>query len=187
MTIINLRNRAYVLIVTVFFITLTAMAKHMTEPAFVAKTEKEFVIAMNNCLDYLEKNLRKEQKVNRKLVITQAALESNFGRSRFAIEGNNLFGIRQFANLEEGMLPERVPSTVKWRVAKFDSKCKSVQYYINLLNYNANYEDFRRERTYQLIANINIPMRYFGKLDRFATNPKYPQLLFETYKDIEKI
>jgi len=186
MTIINFRGSTYIFIVILFF-TLTAMVKHMTEPAFVARTEKEFVKSMHDCLDYLERGLRKEHTVNRKLVITQAALESNFARSRFAIEGNNLFGIRQFANLEGGMLPDRVPPTVKWRVARFDSKCKSVKYYIDLLNYNANYEDFRRERTYQLIANINVPMRYFGKLDRFATNPKYPQLLFETYKELEKI
>ena len=168
----------------IFFILLSVWSYHRVEPAFKADTEREFIESMNKCLDRLEKNIPYEQHINRELVITKAVLESNYGRSRFAIEGNNLFGIRQFSNLEKGMLPDRVPETVKWRVAKFESKCDSVRYYINLLNTNHHYEEFRKERKFQIDNNLNLPTRYFIRLEKYATNPLYAELLMKTYHTI---
>ena len=163
----------------IFFILLSLWSYYRVEPAFQANTEKEFIDSVNKCVDHLERNIPYEQRINRQLIVTKAALESNYGRSRFAIEGNNLFGIRQFYNLETGMLPDGVRVTVNWRVAKFDSKCESVRYYINLLNTNHHYEEFRKERTFQINNNLNIPTRYFIRVDKYATNPLYPELLMK--------
>ena len=168
----------------IFFILLSLWSYYRVEPAFKANTEKEFIDSVNKCVDHLERNIPYEQRINRQLIVTKAALESNYGRSRFAIEGNNLFGIRQFYNLETGMLPDGVRVTVNWRVAKFDSKCESVRYYINLLNTNHHYEEFRKERTFQINNNLNIPTRYFIKLEKYATNPLYSELLMKTYNNI---
>ena len=104
-----------------------------SQPAFGYKNNKEFVESVNKCVDYLEKGIKKEDRIPRKLLLTQAALESNYGRSRYAIEGNNLMGIYQFKNLHTGMVPSKNPNA-PFRVAKFQSKCDSIKYYINLLN-----------------------------------------------------
>lgn len=172
-------------LLTFLFLFLIAYIASLKEPAFRAATGKEFIFNINKCVDYLEKSfLTSNQKINRQLIVTKASLESNYGRSRFAIEGNNLFGIRQFENLHKGMLPEGQPPTINWRVAKFKSKCDSVRYYINLLNNNHHYEDFRKEREYQKNNNLNLPTRYFVRLEKYATNPNYPSLLLKTYLEI---
>jgi len=181
---IQFRNMVFTFFGAVLFLTIIGFISNRTEPAFVANTEKEFVKAVDKCVDYLERNIPEDRRIHRRLIVTKAALESNYGRSRFAIEGNNLLGIRQFENLENGMLPDRVASNVKWRVARFDSKCDSIKYYINLLNTNHHYEDFRKERLYQKNNSLNLPTRYFIKLEKYATNPNYSELLMKTYNNI---
>ena len=168
----------------IFFVLLSLWSYYRVEPAFKATTEKEFIDSVNKCVDHLERNIPYDQRINRQLIVTKAALESNYGRSRFAIEGNNLLGIRQFYNLEAGMLPNGVKVTANWRVAKFDSKCDSIKYYINLLNTNHHYEEFRKERTFQMNNNLNLPTRYFIRLEKYATNPLYSELLMKTYNNI---
>jgi len=168
----------------IFFFLLGLWSYYRVEPAFKANTEKEFIDSVNKCVDHLERNIPYDQRINRQLIVTKAALESNYGRSRFAIEGNNLFGIRQFYNLETGMLPDRVKVNVNWRVAKFNSKCDSVKYYINLLNTNHHYEEFRKERKFQIDNHLNLPTRYFIRLEKYATNPLYAELLMKTYNNI---
>jgi len=178
------KNMVFIFFGTIIFLTIIGFISNRTEPAFKANTKQEFITNINKCVDYLERNIPVDQRVNRRLIVTKASLESNYGNSRFAIQGNNLFGIRQFSNLENGILPDKVPYTVNWRVATFNSKCDSVKYYINLLNFNHHYHDFRNERLYQQNNNIQNTTRYFVKLEKYATNPNYPNLLMQTYLEI---
>ena len=154
-----------------------------SQPAFGYKNNKEFVESVNKCADYLERGIKKEDRIPRKLLLTQAALESNYGRSRYAIEGNNLMGIYQFKNLHTGMVPSKNPNA-PFRVAKFQSKCDSIKYYINLLNTKDSYVSFRNERLLQNKLRINDVNRYFHLLYNYSTNPEYPQLLKRTYKEL---
>jgi uncharacterized FlgJ-related protein len=155
-----------------------------SEPAFGYTNNKEFIQSVNKCADYLDKRYKKEERIPRKLLLTQAALESNYGRSRYAKEGNNLMGIYQFKNLHTGMTPSQVTRTRTFRVAKFKSKCHSIEYYINLLNTKDSYKSFRNERELQSKMRVNDVNRYFNLLYNYSTNPEYPQLLKRTYKEI---
>jgi Bax protein len=155
----------------------------LSQPAFGYKNNKEFIQSVNKCADYLDRKYKREERIPRKLLLTQAALESNYGRSRYAIEGNNLMGIYQFKNLHMGMTPAKNPNA-PFRVAKFQSKCHSIDYYINLLNTKDSYKSFRNERELQSKLRINDPNRYFNLLYNYSTNPEYPQLLKRTYKEI---
>jgi Bax protein len=154
-----------------------------SEPAFGYANNREFIQSVNKCADYLEKNIKKEDRIPRKLLLTQAALESNYGRSRYAKEGNNLMGIYQFKNLHNGMTPRDNPNAT-FRVARFKSKCHSISYYINLLNTKDSYKSFRNERELQSKIRVNDVNRYFNLLYNYSTNPEYPQLLKRTYKEI---
>ena len=154
-----------------------------SQPAFGYKNNKEFIESVNRCADYLEKGMKREERIPRKLLLTQAALESNYGRSRYAIEGNNLMGIYQFKNLHTGMIPRGNPNAT-FRVAKFQSKCDSIRYYINLLNTKDSYISFRNEHLLQSKLRVNDVNRYFHLLYNYSTNPEYPQLLIRTYKEI---
>jgi uncharacterized FlgJ-related protein len=154
-----------------------------SEPAFGYSNNKEFIESVNKCADHLEKNIKKEDRIPRKLLLAQAALESNYGRSRYAKEGNNLMGIYQFKNLHTGMTPAN-NTNATFRVAKFRSKCHSIEYYMNLLNTKDSYVSFRNERLLQSKTRTNDVNRYFNLLYNYSTNPEYPQLLKRTYKEI---
>jgi Bax protein len=79
------------------------------------------------------------------LALGQAAYESGYGTSRFAVTGNALFGQWTFGG--EGLIPEQQRSDLgDHRIAAFDWPFDSVRgYFINLCSHPA-YEDFRRLR-----------------------------------------
>jgi len=78
------------------------------------------------------------------LALGQAAYESGYGTSRFAIEGNALFGQWTYSG---GMAPEQKREEKgNYGVAAFDWPFDSVRgYFLNLMSHPA-YEDFRRLR-----------------------------------------
>ena len=178
----NLKHYILYLITAILWIAIVLFVI-FSEPAFGYKNNKEFLQSVNKCADYVEKRFKNENKIPRKLLLTQAALESNYGRSRYAIEGNNLMGIYQFRNLHTGMTPANNPNAT-FRVAKFRSKCHSIEYYINLLNTKDAYKSFRNERELQSKLRINDVNRYFNLLYNYSTNKEYPQLLKKTYNEI---
>jgi uncharacterized FlgJ-related protein len=79
------------------------------------------------------------------LVLGQAAYESGYGTSRFAVKGNALFGQWTFGG--EGLIPEQQRKHLgDHRIASFEWPFDSVRgYFINLSSHPA-YEDFRRLR-----------------------------------------
>ncbi len=178
----NLKNYILYIIITFIWVFIILFLI-FSEPAFGYSNNKEFIQSVNKCADYLEKGMKKEDRIPRKLLLAQAALESNYGRSRYAIEGNNLMGIYQFKNLHTGMTPRDNPNA-KFRVAKFKSKCHSIEYYMNLLNTKDAYVSFRNERLLQSKLRVNDVNRYFHLLYNYSTNPEYPQLLIRTHKEI---
>jgi len=79
------------------------------------------------------------------LALGQAAYESGYGTSRFAIEGNALFGQWTFGG--KGLAPEQQRQQLgDYRIATFDWPFDSVRgYFINLMSHPA-YADFRKLR-----------------------------------------
>src|SRR5210317_1196976 len=79
------------------------------------------------------------------LVLGQAAYESGYGTSRFAVEGNALFG--QWTYGGQGLKPQQQRKHLgDHRIAAYDWPFDSVRgYFINLMSHPA-YEDFRRLR-----------------------------------------
>jgi len=79
------------------------------------------------------------------LVLGQAAYESGYGTSRFAVKGNSLFG--QWTYGGAGLVPEQQRKQLgDHRIASFEWPFDSVRgYFINLSSHPA-YEDFRRIR-----------------------------------------
>jgi len=178
----NLKDYILYIIITFIWVFIILFLI-FSEPAFGYSNNKEFLQSVNKCADYLEKNIKKEDRIPRKLLLAQAALESNYGRSRYAKEGNNLMGIYQFKNLHTGMTPRGNPNAT-FRVAKFKSKCHSIEYYMNLLNTKDAYVSFRNERLIQSKLRVNDVNRYYHLLYNYSTNKEYPQLLIRTHKEI---
>jgi len=143
-------------------------------PRFEYSNNKEFISSLNNCINYLNFNIPKRQRVNSELIIAQAIVESNYGTSRFAREGHNLFGIRVWS--KEGMLPYKQPDHIEWRVRVFKNKCESVRYYIEILNTKRAYSEFRKVREITLNKD---PILMAKTLDNFSTNKEYEKHVIE--------
>ena len=142
-------------------------------------SSERFIESMKRCVAFHNLDINKDQQIPRPLIIAQAIVESNFGTSRFATEGNNLFGIRVWS--KNGMLPLKQDPSINWRVKTFKSKCQSVKFYINLLNTNHHYQEFRivRNRT-------KDSMILAETLDNFSTSKEYAnhvKQILTRYKD----
>ena len=98
-----------------------------------------------NFAKVLDEMLYKLDVIPPGLALGQAAYESGYGTSRFAVEGNALFG--QWTYGGKGLVPEQQRKSLgDHRIAAFDWPFDSVRgYFINLMSHPA-YEDFRRLR-----------------------------------------
>ncbi|MEH6356978.1 MAG: glucosaminidase domain-containing protein [Marinobacter sp.] len=76
------------------------------------------------------------------LIMAQAANESAWGTSRFAVEGNNLFGQWCFT-AGCGLVPLSRVSGASHEVARFSSPYRSIQAYIQNLNRHPAYQPLR--------------------------------------------
>jgi uncharacterized FlgJ-related protein len=137
-----------------------------SEPKVSNHSPNEFITSMQKCISYVNLDLTKDQHIPTSLIIAQAIVESNFGTSRFAKEGSNLFGIRVWS--KNGMLPQKQHESINWRVKTYPTKCQSVRDYINILNNNHHYKEFRFLRN-----KTKDPIKLAETLDNFSTSKEY--------------
>lgn len=95
--------------------------------------------------DALEVLERRAGTVPEALVLAQAAIESGWGTSRFAVEGNNYFGQRCYET-NCGIAPAALSGDVGFGLAAFDSVAESIESYILNLNSHPEYREFRQLR-----------------------------------------
>ena len=113
-------------------------------PSFKYKNQKEFVANVQNCVNYLNLTTEINKRIPDKIIIAMADVESASGTSRFAVEGNALFGVRTWDTTVPQMKAKENPNA-KWGVKKYATKCDSVKDMIRILNNHPAYEDFRKE------------------------------------------
>lgn len=99
--------------------------------------------------------LERVDQIPEDLVLIQAANESAWGTSRFAREGNNLFGQWCFRP-GCGMVPEGRPDGEIYEVARFSSPAASVASYMHNLNMGHAYEELRRIRAALRAAGVPV-------------------------------
>ena len=78
------------------------------------------------------------------LALAQAAKETGWGTSRFALEGNALFG--QWTWSGEGLKPKDAEKNEGHKVMKFNVLQASVRAYQRNINTHSTYKEFRKER-----------------------------------------
>jgi len=111
------------------------------------------------------------------LAIAQAAKETGWGTSRFAQEGNALFG--QWTWSGEGIKPAGSNSNDTHKVMKFKILKASVRAYQRNLNTHKSYKEFRKVRAIQrdVFGKLNS-MELVNYLDKYAeTGEEYIKIL----------
>jgi len=138
-----------------------------------------FVYSLSNCIDHVYLDIPEAKQIPKALIIAQAALETGWGTSRFANEGNNLFGIRTFNEDEKWLLPITWDQTkwIGWGVKVYETKCDSVRDYVRILNEVWAYEDLREARdngadAYELADHLTL----------YASKPTYTKLVKQLIK-----
>lgn len=79
------------------------------------------------------------------LAVVQAAKESSWGRSRYAVQINNIFGQWCFKK-GCGVIPEERPTGARHEVRKFESISDAIRSYIHNLNSHHRYKKLRKLR-----------------------------------------
>ena len=79
------------------------------------------------------------------LALSQAAVESGWGSSRYAREGNAMFGQYTY-DAESGLVPKNRSEEKTFLIKKFLTLSDSVESYIRNLNTHNAYSDFRKLR-----------------------------------------
>lgn len=134
--------------------TLKDILKKLDNPKIIdvnknnlTEKEKEFVkfIVKKYRINNSSELLKRVDEVPLSLILAQGAIESNWGTSRFAIEGNNLFGIWTYKH--KGIVPENIDPEDNHRVAEYPSILDSVRDYLYNLNVGWAYKEFREART----------------------------------------
>ena len=146
-------------------------------PIVYTDTKDEFVYSLNHCITYLYQFVPEEKQIPRELIIAQAALETGWGESRFANEGNNLFGIRTWDKNEPHLLPIPWTKWPGWGVKVFETKCQSVAAYIDIINEVYAYEEFRKVR-----KEGGTVFEMANTLTKYASKENYTDLVKDVIK-----
>ncbi len=111
------------------------------------------------------------------LAIAQAAKETGWGTSRFALEGNALFG--QWTWSGDGIKPAGAESDTKHKVMKFKVLKASVRAYQRNLNTHSSYKNFRQLRAQLRDDNEKLDSLLLAdQLDNYAeTGKEYTKIL----------
>ena len=146
--------------------TLEVITK-FEKPDFERANNQTFINSVSQCVEYIYNTTTDVYPVNFEVLLAQAALESGWGNSRFALEGKNLFGIRTYDLTEPHMLPSNNPK--KWGVRVYMHECDSVQHYIDILNNGGAYEKYRELRD----NGETDSLKYVETLGAYASDKHY--------------
>ena len=136
-------------------------------PNFERENNQTFINSVGACVNYIYNTTTDVIPVNFEVLLAQAALESGWGNSRFALEGKNLFGVRTYDLREPHMLPSNNPK--KWGVRVYMHECDSVQHYIDIINNGSAYDKYRELRD----NGIEDSLQYVETLGAYAADKKY--------------
>ena len=154
---------------------------------FTYDSPEEFVRGIAECTTSINAYLPPQTRVIVVLSVAQAALESDWGKSRFAREAYNFYGIIETDEGEPHV--KALDSNVLLK--KYGRRCESVADYINLLNTGTHFREYRELRLKQSLTNAVDMDALISTLIPYARDPFYTfkvrdtvSYILEEYPDI---
>ena len=155
--------------------------KNLTEKKFTSDAEKQWL--RQKLLEYKVKKSDLKELMFRmdmipvSIALAQAAKESGWGTSRFALEGNAIFG--QWTWDGQGIAPLKRDGDKNHKILKFPILRASVKAYKNNLNTHKSYSKFREKRQQLRTKNKNITgLALTDTLKNYAqTGSEYTKIL----------
>ena len=161
--------------------------KSIASKKMTTDTEKQWL--RQKLLEYKVKNGKLEELEKRmdiiptSLALAQAAKESGWGTSRFALEGNAMFG--QWTWTGNGIEPLFKDKSKTHKILKFPILRASVKSYINNLNTHKSYKKLRDIRKELRKKNRTIAgLKLTETLDNYAeTGKEYTKIIAQIIKE----
>ena len=142
----------------------------LTEFDFDYSNNTEFVNGIIECTQLSNTYIPPHSRSIIIISVAQAALESDWGKSRFAQEGNNFYGIIETDPTSKHLKALGNPSIM---IRVYDKKCESVADYINLLNTHHLFKDYQELRVKQYVSGKVNVMALIETLKGYAVDPAY--------------
>ena len=155
----------------------------LKEPEFEFSDKVSFINATSTCVSYLNWTTDKDKRVPISIIIAMAGIESAWGTSRFATEGNALFGVRTWSLDTVPHIKALGNPDASWGVKKYASKCASIRDMIRILNTHPAYEKFRAQREAQLETGKWNYRSLLSGMTAWSTNPDYQEIILQTIVD----
>ena len=155
----------------------------LKEPEFEFTDKISFINATSNCVAYLNWTTDKDKRVPISIIIAMAGIESAWGTSRFATEGNALFGVRTWSLDTVPHMKALGNPDASWGVKKYKTKCQSVKDMIRILNTHPAYDKFRKYRAEQLEEGVWNYSQLLSGMTAWSTNPDYQNIILATIVD----
>ena len=152
------------------------------QPEFIYNDKASFITATGKCVDFLNFTNDKLSRVPTSMIIAMAGIESGWGTSRFATEGNALFGVRTWDDTVPQMKPRDLPNA-NFGVKKYLAKCDSVKDMIRILNTHPAYEKFRKAREHQIDKGKWNYKELLAGITAWSTNPEYVKIIWTAIVD----
>ena len=154
----------------------------LREPEFEYTDKTTFISATGRCVEYLNYTTDRLSRVPTSIIISMAGVESGWGTSRFAMEGNALFGVRTWDKNTPRIKAKGNPDA-SWGVKKYTTKCQSVKDMIAIINRHPAYKEFRNEKEDQLDAGKWNYRRLMVRMNAWSTNPDYHEIILQAIVD----
>jgi len=155
----------------------------LKEPEFEFSDKLSFINATSTCVSYLNWTTDKDKRVPISIIIAMAGIESAWGTSRFATEGNALFGVRTWSLDTVPHMKALGNPDANWGVKKYATKCESIKDMIRILNTHPAYEKFREARANQLQDGKWNYRELMMGMTAWSTNPDYAEIILQTIVD----
>jgi Bax protein len=155
----------------------------LKEPEFEFSDKVSFINATSTCVSYLNWTTNKDKRVPISIIIAMAGIESAWGTSRFATEGNALFGVRTWSLDTVPHMKALGNPDANWGVKKYKTKCQSVKDMIRILNTHPAYDKFRKYRAEQLEEGVWNYSQLLSGMTAWSTNPDYQNIILATIVD----
>ena len=152
------------------------------QPEFAYNDTDSFVYAVRQCVDFINYTTEPNKRVPGSIIIAMAGIESGWGTSRFALEGNALFGVRTWDAIVPQMKAKSMPDA-DWGVKKYKTKCHSVRDMMEIINRHSAYKEFRAERNKQLLDNKWNYKKLLPLLESWSENTEYAEIIYQTIVD----
>jgi Bax protein len=143
--------------------------------------EQDFIQSIMECAIKWNVMEMEPDRIPINLVLAQSIIESNWGKSRFAKEANNFFGIRAMGG------EEYILSKSNKKIKSYETKCDSVNDYMDLLSFGEPYKEFKEELFRQWAVDRVDLYAIIEYLGNYAEDKKYKIKLKKIIKQLERM